>query len=154
MDARTQNSHAIRIAHDGDAPVVFSPADFDRFVLTQRESLQAATDMIARKRIEGEIGDRIAAWVFRLHEWCKAHSVGGCAVAPRMDDLMVVIIARDEDPDGRLHDAMSAFDLEAFQKNNLRLSWLLLRASEATGLHAFVNPKMAKWIYSADKQAA
>jgi hypothetical protein len=65
-----------------------------------------------------------------------------------MDDVMVVVVAQDEDTDGSLHDEMSRYDIENFRRNRLRLSWLLLRDSEADGLNAFIDPSAARLVFS------
>lgn len=154
MEARPPTKAALQIAHDGDAPVVFSPADFDRFVLTQRDTLQAAQDHLARERLRHSIGERFGSWLYELHRWCEDHGVLECYAAPRLDDLMVVLVAATEDTDGALHDAMSQFDLDSFNRNSLRISWLLLRASEAAGRSAFLEPSLTRVIYRAQPKAA
>jgi len=150
----TVSSSAIQALPIWHAPVVFTAEDFDRFVLSQREAVAAASDALAAKRHREEIGEQVGAWISRIREWCKDHPVEACVAAPRMDDIMVVVIASDEDPGGRLHDAMSAVDLESFERNGLRLSWLLLRASEAAGLSAFVSTDAARTLYRRAKEQA
>lgn len=134
----------------GKVPVVVTPPDFDRFVLSQREAVEAAQKHRDEREARREVGEHLAALVYRVHDWCRSHDIASCVAAPRMDDLLLVITARDEDPGGSLHDDMSKLDLESFEKNGLRLSWLLLRASEAAGISAFVDPAVARTIYRAD----
>lgn len=141
----------IRISSTGADPVVFTPDDYDVFVLSQREAVDAAKQHQRAELAEQEVGEKLASRIYRIGRWCKANNVSTCVVAPRMDDLLVVVIAKDEDEGGRLHDAMSAFDLEAFQQDNLRLSWLLLRASESDGLSSFVDPASARIVYRGDR---
>jgi hypothetical protein len=125
--------------------------DVDRFILSQREVIEAVVEQEQRKERLTKIGEDIAAWVYRVRTWCVAHPVASCVVGPRTSDLLVVVTAKGEDPDGTLHDAMSALDLESFQKNGLALSWILLRASEAEGLSAFIEAADARTIYGADQ---
>lgn len=151
-------AHAINptvaLSHTSDDPVVFTPADFDRFVMTQREAVSVANDHLSAKAQLHQIGEELSLMIFRLHDWCKHHPVAFCVMAPRLEDVMVVVVASDEDANGSLHDAMSALDLEMFSRNRLRVNWLLLRASEAAGLDAFVNRSLARTIYRAHDQAA
>lgn len=149
--ARTSRTPPIRVSPTGTAPMVFTLDDVDRFVLSQREVLGAVVEHERAKDRATKVGEDIAAWVYRVRAWCKKHEVKSCVVGPRMDDLLVVITAKDEDAGGALHDAMSALDIESFEKNRLRLSWMLLRASEAAGLCAFVDQSAARTIFSAEQ---
>lgn len=146
----TRPTRPIRIAPGGIAPVVFSTEDFDTFVLTQSRAVEAVKAHVAREDGRREIGEKVVAWVYRLREWCKEHAVASCVVSPRMDDLLVVVTSRDEDDGGKLHDSMAELDLESFNRNKLRVSWLLLRASEADGLSAFADLEQARTVYRAD----
>lgn len=131
-------------------PVKFSADDFGVFILTQSQAAAAAKRFVQGQDREREIGEDIASWVYRLRRWCEVHRVASCVVSPRMDDIMVVVTARDEDRGGSLHDEMSELDIESFKKNGLRLSWLLLRATESDGLAAFIDPAAARTIYRAE----
>ena len=148
---RTNKTLPIQVSRNGVAPVVFTLDDVDRFVLSQREVLGVVVEHEREKDRSTKIGEDIAAWVYRVRAWCKKHDVLSCVVGPRMDDLVVVITAKDEDANGILHDAMSALDLESFERNQLRLSWMLLRRSESSGLCAFVDTGTARTIYSAEQ---
>lgn len=66
-----------------------------------------------------------------------------------MDETVIVIVAADEDEHGLPHDAMAELDLRNFQLNRLRLSWMLLRRSEAAGWTSFVRPEAARLVYRA-----
>jgi hypothetical protein len=144
----------VSLNYQGASPVVVTPPDYDRFVLTQKEAVKAVVDHVASAERSRKIGEDIAAMVYRIHAWCKRHPVSSCVVAPRMDDLLVVVVARGEDEGGALHDAMAELDLEMFRANSLRLEWLLLRESESSALSAFIDPTEARTLYSAQSPAA
>lgn len=140
----------LHISAASSLPVKFSADDFGVFILTQSQATDAAKRFVQRQDRDREIGEDIASWVYRLRRWCEDHRVASCVVSPRMDDIMVLVTAKDEDSGGILHDAMSELDIESFEKNGLRLTWLLLRAAESDGLAAFIDPSTARTIYRAD----
>jgi hypothetical protein len=145
---------AIQIRADGSGLVVLTPDDYDRFVETQPAVIDAVKAAREEQDHTRKLQERIGAFMAGLHYWCKSRPVELCVVTPRMDDIMVVIIASDEDAGGRLHEEMSAFDLANFRENNLRVSWILLRQSEREGLSAFANLASARLVYHAKPKAA
>lgn len=147
-------SDAIQIRADGDGLVVLTPEDYDRFVETQPAVIEAVQAARQEQELVRKMQERIGAFVAGLRYWCKSRPVSLCVVSPRMDDIMVVIVAADEDPNGRLHDEMSEFDLVNFRENGLRLSWILLRNSEREGLDSFANLSSARLVYHAKPKAA
>lgn len=150
MTSSQSKTTPIQIARAGGSPVVFTTDDFDRFVLTQREVFEAVEARQVTVEDQERTGRHFASFVYDLHMWCKQHGVDSCVIAPRLDDTIVVIVTRDEDEGGVLHDKMSQFDLDSFARYRLRLYWMLLRASEASGLSAFVDPPWARTVYRAD----
>lgn len=145
----TEAAGSIWIDSHGKEPVYFSAEDFEVFALTQGQSLRAAQvhrkEEEARREVRSEVGRLIGD----LRSWCADHPVGTCLVAPNMDETVIVIVAADEDEHGLLHDAMAELDLRNFQLNRLRLSWMLLRRSEAAGWTSFVRPEAARLVYRA-----
>lgn len=154
MVAGKSKTQPILIDGADNTPVVFTPVDFDRFVMSQREVLDAARSQEERNRRQQEVGEQFAALVYRVSQWCKDHPVLLCVACPRIDDLLIVVVASDEDPGGVLHDSLSDLDLDMFEKNGLRIAWLLLRASEASGLGAFVGGAHARTIFDASTKPA
>lgn len=152
--AKSQTTDPIYITGDSDDEVVFSPADYDSFVLTQRQVLDACRDHQNMVTKCLEVAEAMKQMVAELRGWCAQQNVARCVLAPRMDDILVTIIARDDDEGGKLHDQMSILDLYLFKKNGFRLFWLLLRASEASGLSAFVDARTARTVFSAEPERA
>lgn len=150
MTSKATSTGTIQISESGREPVVFTTDDLDRFVLTQRDVLRAARGLEESRERERSVGERFASWIATVRDWCKSNPVAECIVAPRMDDIIVVVIAQDDDPRGELHQRMSEFDLVSFQQNELRLFWLLLRADEAAALASFVDLSAARRIYRAE----
>lgn len=134
-----------------DNAVTLTTADSDRFVSTQREivsTMRGAVNLLSEGRRASE---DFSTMVKDVQAWCgKRPSVAECVLCPRMDDILVVVVAKDEDNTGQLDDDLSAIDLEMFSRNKFRVSWLMLRASEASGLNCFVDAKESRRIYRAN----
>lgn len=134
-----------------DDPVLLQTEDEDRFFRTQREvvgAVRSADDLLARSR---EWSKHFRTMIDDLRAKCATtKDVAKCVLAPRVDDILVVVVAKGEDEEGVLDDFVSAWDLEMFGQNRFRLSWLMLRGSEAHGLGSFVDPALARTLYSAD----
>jgi hypothetical protein len=146
----TDKEGIVRLHESSDGCVVLTTEDSDRFIRTQREvvsAMRGADDIVARSR---EAAHSFDAMVRDIQAWCSRHPrVESVTLSPRADDVLVLIVAKDEDEDGTLDDAISALDLEMFSKNRFRLSWLMFRASETVGVRAFCDPDTAKCIYRA-----
>lgn len=133
------------------SPVVMTPEDCDRFVMTQREVIEACNGQLTRVATERKVRDDINATVTDVIQWARdRNDVHSCFIAPRMDDLLIAVVAKDEDEGGALHDAMCELDLRIFQRNRLRFYWLLLRRTEAEGLDAFSDKESRVQIFRAD----
>lgn len=137
----------IRIDSAGTTPVLLTTEDMDRFVMTQRDVVAAALALQQSSEDAKKAGEHFGAFLYRLREWCKENRVAECVLSPRMDDVLVIVVAADEDEGGKLHDRMSQFDLQCFKDNRLRLSWLLLRRSERKGMSAFADLQAARTVY-------
>lgn len=131
-------------------PVLLQTEDEDRFLKTQREivgAVRSADDFLTQAK---QVSQQFNTMMDDLKAKCLTNpSVAKCVLAPRSDDILIVVIASDDDPEGGLDDWVSTSDLEMFGRNQFRLSWLMLRASEASGLRSFVDPKVARTLYSA-----
>ncbi len=148
VSAKTAN--AVRIDEASDGLVVLTTADADRFVLTQRElvgAIRGSEDVIGTgQRALAQFQEMVTA----IQAWCAGHtSVGSCVMFPRMDDLLVLVVCNGEDEEGALDTALSALDLGMFSRNKFRVSWMMLRASEAAGAASFIKPESARLIYRA-----
>jgi hypothetical protein len=147
---------AVQLSERSSGQVVLTTEDFDRFVMTQRDIVDACrghTNFLAKSR---EMAEEMHRTIADINAWCLAHndSVANCAACPRADDMLILVTAKNEDDGGHLHDDMCALDLELFNRNKFRLYWLLLRASEASGADAFLNPDACRTIYSANSATA
>jgi hypothetical protein len=143
-------SQVVALHESSDGQVLLTTADSDRFIRTQREivsAMRGADDILARGR---NLSEEFNAMARDITAWCgRQRKVASCILFPRMDDLLVLVVATDDDPDGSLDDAISALDLEMFARNKFRVTWLMLRASEAGGLHSFAHSNEARCIYRA-----
>lgn len=149
VPASATKAPVIQLSEFSEAQVVLTTADSDRFIRTQREivsAMRGADDFLARGRKASEDLD---AMVRDVVAWCALRpKVASCTLCPRMDDVLAVIIATDEDSDGSLDDAISTLDLEMFSRNKFRMTWLMLRASEAKGIASFVKSSDARRIFA------
>ncbi len=152
--ARGSADAPIRICADGSGLVVLTPDDYDRFVETQAAVIHAVLAAKEQEEADRRMQERIGAFIAGLRYWCKNNPVELCLIFPRMDDILVLAVAADEDHGGRLHDAMSEFDLENFRENQLRVSWILLRRSERAGIASFADPDTARVVFHADPKTA
>ena len=141
---------AVRLDEASDGLVVLTTADADRFVLTQRAivgAVRGSENVIGKSQkvlaqFQEMVSDTIA--------WCGRHpAVASCAMYPRMDDLLILVTCKTEDDNSELDTAISALDLEMFSRNKFRVSWMMLRASEAPGAASFIKPEEARLIYRA-----
>jgi hypothetical protein len=144
----------VHLQGDCDDQVVLTPEDHDRFIRTQREivdTMRRAENFSAKTR---EVTQQFSSMVDDIVAWCsRTPKVERCVISPRYDDVLVVIVATVDEAD-ELEDAISALDLEMFNRNHFRLTWLLLRASEAPGIGSFVDSSICKTIYRADRSRA
>jgi hypothetical protein len=147
--AHHTKSPTVRIEEDGDDLVMFSANDYDHFAMTQGEVFEAARNRISLSDDATSLVSLVAKFTGDLREWCKKNEIQLAIISPRMDDILIVLVASDEDLDGKTHDAMSQFDLICFSNNRLRLSWILLRNSEAAGISAFASPQVARVVFNA-----
>jgi hypothetical protein len=131
--------------------VVLTTQDSDRFIKTQREVVAAMRGAENMLTLGEKLSNDLNAMVRDVQAWCKTQqAVAQCLMYPRADDLLAVVISRDEDPDGVLDEAVSKIDLEMFSRNTFRVTWLMLRSTEASGLSSFVDLSQSKVIYRAD----
>lgn len=141
---------AVQLSEDSDGQVTLTTSDSDRFIKTQREivgAMRGAEDILAQGR---KVNDDFQAMVRDIQAWCRRNPrVESCTLCPRMDDFLAVIQSIDEDEDGSLDDAVSALDLEMFSRNKFRITWLMLRRSEASGIAAFTQGNEPRVIYRA-----
>lgn len=147
--ATSKASAALQLNESSDGPVLLTTADSDRFIRTQREivaTMRGSDDIVAKSR---EAAEQFGTMVADIQAWCGRHPVAECVLCPRIDDVLVLVVAKTDDEDGSLDDAISSIDLEMFSRNRFRLTWLLLRASEAKGAGAFVSRADARLIYRA-----
>ncbi len=138
--------------HDSDRQVVVHTEDYDLFVMTQREVVKILQQH--DKKIlssAGEVRDLIARMFATIRQWAEKHeAVARVVWTPRSDDALVIVIAGDEDEDGKLHEVMSELELQLSEDNPFRVSFLLLRAAEEPGLECFAKAEMSRPIYDAD----
>lgn len=141
---------AVHLNEGSDGRVVLTTEESDRFIRTQREvvsAMRGADDILARGR---KLSDDFGAMIQDIQAWCKRQpSLAFCTLCPRIDDVLAVMVASDDDEEGALDDAISSLDLEMFGRNKFRITWLMLRASEAAGISSFVQSQEARIIYRA-----
>lgn len=140
----------LSLSGNSDDPVMLTTVDEDRFMRSQREivaSMRGAEDILAEGK---RVTDEFNAMISDIKAWCKLRAqVREVHMCPRAEDLLAVVVAADEDPKGELDDAISSLDLEMFSRNKFRVSWLMLRASEAHGLESFGRSPDMRCVYRA-----
>lgn len=138
-----------RLCHDSDRQVVVHTDDYDLFVMTQREVVKILQQHDKILSSAHELRDLIAGMFATIRQWAEKHeSVARVVWTPRSDDALVIVIAGDEDEDGKLHEVMSELDLQLSENYSFRVSFLLLRAAEEPGLACFA--KAERPIYDAE----
>ena len=158
MIRKTSHEHGVvDLRHDGEEHVlVHPPSDYDAFIMSQREAVEAlrrhnetmSQAMQLRKQIDEMFID-IAGWARK-----RTSAVAKVAWAPRTDDVLIVVVASDEDPEGTLHNEMADLDLDLSDRYPFRVNFLLLRSSEAPGLQSFIPTDETRAIYDAESRGA
>jgi hypothetical protein len=144
-----ESRFAAELSQRGEGQILCETEDFHRFVVKENEAVLACLAAKTAKTQSEELADQFELTMRRIAAWCQKRQVSRCVFVPRSDDLLVVIVAKGEDADGSLHDEMAALDAELFKRGPFRLSFLLMRESEAKGIGAFVHPGRARVIHSA-----
>src|SRR5690606_32720871 len=92
-----------------------------------------------------ELRARFHQMISEIETWAEANpAVAEVAAAPRPADLLVVVVAHDEDEEGRLDDKISALGLGLSNRYPFRVSFLMLREKERDGVAAFLDPAQQK----------
>lgn len=142
-----------RICHDSDAQIVVQTEDYDLFVTTQRDAVKALQHHEAMISSADSLRQSIHAMFSEIRRWgASQKAVSQVAWTPRPDDALVIVTATNEDEEGKLHAVMAELDLLISEQYAFRVSFLLLRASEASGISSFGDEEMRP-IYEADPSA-
>jgi hypothetical protein len=148
VNARTDAN--IALSQHGTGRVLCTTADFHQFYVDEAAAVKACLKASTEEAENVELADAFELNMLRIANWCcQRPNVASCVVGIRSDDMIVVITASDEDPEGQLHEEMAALDLDLFQRSSFCFHFLLLRGSEAEGIGAFVNPERSWVIYRA-----
>lgn len=142
----------VELFADRDTIVMVYPADYDVFIMSQREAVEALRDKHRAITQAEEIRKSIDELFVDIAGWCAERpDVVQALWTPRTDDVLIAILASGEDEGGELSEAVSALDLQLFDKYFFRLNLMLFRDSEADGLDRFVKPDEARQIYLASR---
>lgn len=148
LENKTQ-SEIINLSADDEGQVCVSPNDYDAFYMTQREAVDALQKTHQIMTLVDILRQRFDAFNKDIVAWGTTHKVNAIVFGQRPDEGFFVVIAPDEDEDNKLQDQLYWFEIEMEEKYDFRLSFMMLRASEADGLGSFVNIKKAKVIVGA-----
>lgn len=156
MEAEAQKKRDVTLSEDGGGRILCTTEDFHNFVIQESEAVRACMKSEAEKAKEQEIVDSLELTFRRIQGWCEQRSgrVHECRISPRTNDIIVVVVATDEDAEGTLHDEMIDLDLQLFDMESwLNLYFLMLRRSEADGIASFVSPERSRILYRANGTA-
>lgn len=153
MSTKDQSTSCpLDLSHDGAAPVFVHPQDYDAFMMSQPDAVEALRDKHRMMSVVEEVREKIDNLLMDVASWSKEHGAQEALLAPRMDDALIVIVAPDDDESGEFQKAVGELDLAMFDKYSFRLSFMMFRDSEAYGLSSFVDQKVARRIYPNAKQ--
>lgn len=139
---------SLSLRETSDDPVVLRPKNNDLFVKSQREIVEALRSQQNWMQEADELRARFHQMISEIETWAEANpAVAEVAAAPRPADLLVVVVAHDEDEEGRLDDKISALDLGLSNRYPFRVSFLMLREKERDGVAAFLDPAQQKVIF-------
>lgn len=124
---------------------MFTPASLDRFVMTQDEVLRACLNQLNADETRNSIREQLINAMGKIVRWANENRVAYVSLTPRTRDIFVAVVAPDEDLGGVLHDSMCDVDLEIMHTSNIRMEWMLFRASERSGVDAFID-QSAAWV--------
>lgn len=125
--------------------------------MTQPDAVKAC---VAQERARGQFDEarnRLVKMIIELHGWCESHErVEACRILSRSNDLIVTVLAKDEDDDDSLHRQMSMLEVELCKRIPLSLHWILFRHSEREGWDEFSDNCQPLSVYSrnAERQAS
>jgi hypothetical protein len=149
MPTRTTDSVVADLHHSGDGNVLVQPSDYDTFLLSQRECVQALSNHHKMIEAAEQAKEQVSNLFMDIAAWGRQNGVAAIIWSPRSDEGFFAVIASNEDDDSTVQNSLSGLDYDLSKKYNFRLSFLLFRASEAEGLASFIRDKSGKYIYSA-----
>lgn len=139
----------MHLRHDSTSRVVIVPADYDLFVLSQREVVQALGERQNRIAQARQTTEDIDETFRTIREWSISRpEVRECFWSPRADDVFIGVVALDEDEGGRLHESMCELDLKLHGRFGFRLHFMLFRASETEDVNSFIDTSSKRVIYT------
>jgi len=152
MNAKSTKKTPLRISHFGNQQVVLETEDYDRFVRSQPEIVRACQHHESMMSSVMSVQKSIDSLINQIKAWCAGQPrVARCVLIPRADDVMIAVVATDEDPGGTLHGKMCDLHMDIFENNDsFQLYFVLFRASESDGVSAFGDSQSHRVIYSAD----
>lgn len=150
----TETEHlksAVKLRETGDRKITCTTQDFHNFFMSEQEAVAACLRARLEKFDLLEIQDAFELTLRRIASWCLYSSKAArCVIAPRSEDLIVVLCANDEDEDGSLHDQMIDMELDFFDSTKFNVTFMMLRKSEYEGMGAFADPDRSRTIYRAE----
>lgn len=157
METEAQKKREFELSESGKGRILCTTDDFHRFVIKESEAVRACLKSEVDKSKDQEMTDTIELTFRRIQSWCEEWQdrVQECQISPRTADFIVVVVAKDQDDDGSLHDHMVDLDLQLFDmESRLNLYFLMLRQSEADGIDSFVTPEKSWILFRANGTAA
>lgn len=139
----------VDLHHGNDGNVFVHPADYDAFMLTQREATEALRTHKTMMSTAQEMKQRVDNLLMDISKWAKQYGVVRAVWGPRPEEGLFAFVAPDEDDEGTFQDLLAEFELEMSSKYQFQLAFMMFRISEAEGVDAFIAPEAARVIYSA-----
>jgi hypothetical protein len=126
--------------------------DYDAFVMSQRDAVEALKERHQMMSVFEGLKKQIDDFFMDLAQWGKGQDrIASIYWAPRTVDVLIAVVAADDDESGDLHELMSEFQLAVGDKYPFRLRFILFRNTEASGIDAFVDQGAARMISGAKR---
>lgn len=131
---------------EGDRPVVVSPDDQDRFMITCEMAAQTCRQALKMQEWREQFYSLLAS----VHQWAKSRTgdIDGCYVSPIEGGLAVFVVPRTDRYDFELCDAPTDLDIALSQKYPLcRCDVLQIPGKDPERLRTFLDPQRAILIH-------
>lgn len=145
---RTATGLDAQLSHDGSGNILVQPADYDAFLMSQRDAVDVLRNHHALIEMAEKAKEQVANLFMDIAHWGRDAGVARIVWGPRKSEGFFAVVASDEDPEGTVQESLSKLDYTLYHRYKFRLSFVLFRASEGEGVTGFIDPKDQRAIYS------